>query len=250
MRSLLPTALLVLALTPLRAQQTIYDETRVLYRKELQGGLTIHGSGWGVNFFHGRHRTAKDRRLLGIGIVGMKHPKEIKSFNPFYEDSRGYFYGKANSLMLVRPMYGHKHQITDKIRHGGVEVNWLWAIGPSLGLAKPVYLQVGRPDSYPYDSIVIERYDPVAHDVQNIYGRATWFRGVGEMRVYPGGHGRFGFNFEHAGQASGIKALEVGASVDVFPVEIPIMAEVEGVRNKRVFFEFYLSLQFGKKYIQ
>lgn len=88
MRALVLVLLSCVALAPASAQQTIYDETRVLYRKELYGGVIVHGDGWGFNFYHGKHRTAKDRRLLGVEIVGMKHPKEIKSFNPFYEDSR------------------------------------------------------------------------------------------------------------------------------------------------------------------
>ena len=250
MRSLLSIGLLLLSVMPLWAQQTIYDETRVLYRKELLGGAVIHGDGWGFNFYHGKHKTAKDRRMLGIEIVSMKHPKEIKSFNPFYEDSRGYFYGKQNTMLILRPSFGGKHQIADKIRRSGVEVNYVWSVGPSLALVKPVYLQIGKPDNFPYDAIVTERYDPAIHDIQNIFGRASWFNGFGEMRLYPGGFGRFGFNFEHSGEASGIKAIEVGASMDAYPVVVPIMAELEDVTNKQFFFELYLTVQFGKKYTQ
>jgi hypothetical protein len=254
MRFLLSMVLLFVLCTNVQAQQTIYDETRVLYRKEMLGGIMIHGDGWGLNFFHGKHRTARDRRMLGIEIVSMKHPKEIKSFNPYYEDSRGYFFGKQNSLMIVRPSYGRKHQITDKIRRSGVEVNYVWGIGPSIGLLKPVYLQIGKPDQFPYESIAIERYDPTAHDVHNIYGRATWFRGLNEMQLHLGAFGRFGFNFEHSGQIAGIKALEVGTTIDAFPTVVPIMAERVGnteevIRNKQFFFGFYLSMQFGKKFI-
>jgi hypothetical protein len=153
-------------------------------------------------------------------------------------------------MLIVRPTYGGKHQITDKIRRSGVEVNYVWGIGPSLGLAKPVYLEIGKPDNIPYETFVIERYDPAIHDVQNIYGRASYFKGFGEMKLYPGGFGRFGLNFEYSGQTTGIKAIEVGASLDAYPVVVPIMAELEGVTNKQFFFEFYLAIEFGKKYIQ
>ena len=195
MRIVTLTIFLLLLWTTVQGQQTIYDETRVLYRKELLGGLTLHGDGWGVNFFHGKHRTAKDRRMIGVEIVSMKHPKEIKSFNPIYEDSRGYFYGKQNALLIFRPTYGRKHQIADKIRRSGVEVNYVWSIGPSIGLLKPVYLQIGKvlPNSSYYESITIERYDHEKHDVHNIYGRATWFRGINEIVPHFGAFGRFGF---------------------------------------------------------
>lgn len=244
----LQLALVLLVATTASAQQTIYEETRVPYSKELIGGILIHGDGWGLQFYHAKFRTARDRRLLGFEVVGMKHPKEIKSFNPYYEDSRGYFYGKSNALLILRPTYGRKLQLTDKIRRSGVEVNFIWGIGPSLGLLKPVYLQIGKPDRIPYETIVVERYDPAVHDVQNIYGRATWFNGVGEMKLYPGGFGRVAFSFEYSGQVTGLKGIEVGATVDAYPTVVPIMAELEGVTNKQFFFEFYLALQFGKKY--
>lgn len=249
MRALLVMLLLLITSAPVLAQQTIYDEARILYRKELLGGIIVHGDGWGLLFQHVKHRTSRDRRVLGIDIVGMRHPKEVKSFNPYYEESRGYFYGKANTMMVLRPTFGGKHQIADKIRKTGVEVNTVWGIGPSLALLKPVYLQIGKPDNFPYETVVIERYDPNLHGVHNIYGRATWFRGVGELRPYPGVHGRFGFNFEHSGQASGVKALEIGATLDAYPEKLPIMAALEGVENKRFFLQFYFALQFGKKFI-
>ena len=241
--------LLVSVASSVVGQQTVFDDTRVLYRKELHGGVMAHGDGWGVNFFHGKHRTAKSRRMLGIEIVGMKHPKEIKSFNPYYEDARGYFYGKLNSLILFRPSWGRKELITDKLRKSGVEVNYVWSVGPSIALLKPVYLQIGKP-RLPYETIVVERYDPKEHYPDDIFGRASWFKGLDKSTFMFGGFARFGLNFEHSGTASGIKAIEVGASLDAFAEVVPIMAGIEGVQNKQFFLELYLSLQFGKKYIR
>lgn len=249
MRTLLLSALLLIGCTA-GAQETVYEDARVPFKREWYGGAMIHGDGWGLNLYYAKHRTAVDRLLYGLEIVGMKHPKEVKSFNPYYEESRGYFYGKSNALLIVRPTFGKKQQLTDKIRKSGVELNLVWGIGPSLGLAKPVYLEIGKPDNVPYQEFAIERYDPAVHNIQNIYGRASWFRGLGEARLYPGAFGRAGLNFEYSGHTTGIKALEVGASMDAYPVKVPIMAELEGVENKQFFFEFYLAVQFGRKYVR
>ena len=155
---------------------------------------------------------------------------------------------------MLRPGYGRKHRITEKIRKSGVELNYVWAIGPSLALLKPVYLQIGyRVDSRdgpPYDSILEERYDPQRHFANNIYGRASWFRGFNEIKVEPGVFGRLALNFEYAGDNTGIRALEVGTTVDAYARRIPVMAQIEGVVNKRFFLEFYLALQFGSKTIR
>jgi hypothetical protein len=216
----------------------------------MYGGPLVHGDGWGGTFQYGKYATARNRVMYGLDIVSMKHPKEIKSFNPYYQDARGYFSGKLNSMFIIRPTYGRKHRITEKIRKSGVEVNYLWGVGPSLGFLKPVYLQIIEGES---NDLVFttEKYDPVRHSADNIYGRASWFKGLGETKLYPGAFGRFAFNFEYAGDNTGVRALEVGASMDAYAEKLPIMADLEdeGI-NKQFFFEFYLAVEFGSKKVR
>ena len=66
------------------------------------------------------------------------------------------------------------------------------------------------------------------------------------MRFAPGGFAKFGLNFEFSSEREGLKALELGAKVNVYPWEIPIMTAID---NKFIFTELYICLQFGKKYI-
>lgn len=250
-----PLSIISFCLCLTLSAQSIYDDQgRTLYSHEIYGGPLLHGGGWGGHLFYGKYRTAADRDLYGFELVGMKHPKEVKSYNPYYEDSRGYFYGKLNSTHFIRLTYGRKHRITEKIRKSGVELNYVWGVGPSFAFLKPIYLEIGYradgKDNPPYDNIIEERYDPARHFANNIFGRASWFLGLGEMSVMTGAFGRFALNFEYAGENSGIKALEVGASLDAFTAPVPIMAEFEGVQNKQFFLEFYLALQFGGKKIR
>lgn len=250
LRSLLILSAIVLVrIAAAQTPVSIYDDaSRSLYAREIAGGPLLHGDGWGGTFQYGKYVTAKDRVLYGVDIISMKHPKEIKSFNPYYQDARGYFYGKLNSLLIIRASFGRKHRIAEKLRKSGVEVNYLWGIGPSLGLLKPVYLQIGHPGEYPYTSITTERYDPEIHFANNIFGRASWFKGLGETRLYPGAFGRFAFNFEYAGDNTGLVALETGVTMDAYGTKLPIMADLqdEGI-NKQFFLEFYIALQFGSK---
>jgi hypothetical protein len=97
---------------------------------------------------------------------------------------------------------------------------------------------------------VIERYDPDVHNVQNIYGRASWFNGIGEIKPYLGGFGRMAVNFEYSGHTTGIKAIEAGMSMDAYATKVPIMAELDGVENKQFFFEFYIAVQLGKRLVK
>jgi hypothetical protein len=91
LRFLTPVLLISLCgMVRAQSQPSVYDEPgRTLYSHEMYGGPLIHGDGWGITFQYGKYATAKDRNMLGIDIVSMKHPKEIKSFNPNYQDARG-----------------------------------------------------------------------------------------------------------------------------------------------------------------
>lgn len=230
------------------AQETLYDETMVVYKHQWYGGINVHTSGWGLNLNLLKNRTAFKARVLKLEIIGLNSHKQVKSYNPFYEDARGYHYGKQYSFYAVRPSWGFKKVITDKLRKNGVEVGYVWNIGPSIGLAKPVYLEILRdgPTSTSR-TIVVERYDVDKHFHEDIYGRASSLLGWGELNVFPGLHGNFGFVFEYSNNKTGIKALEAGVAFDGYGKKIPVMA-LEGSENRQFFLNFYLSILFGKKY--
>ncbi|NNK80611.1 MAG: hypothetical protein HKO93_03850, partial [Flavobacteriales bacterium] len=93
MERLLPFYLLIaifcLPFKAVKAQQSIYEEPTVIFTKSLQGGVHVHPRGWGVNFAYGDIRTVDKTILYGVEILGMKHSKEVKQFNAFYEDAKG-----------------------------------------------------------------------------------------------------------------------------------------------------------------
>ncbi len=51
-----------------------------------------------------------------------------------------------------------------------------------------------------------------------------------------------GFNFEYSKEDKVIHAVELGAQINAFPKEIPIMA---GTDNKAIFFSLFVSYRFG-----
>lgn len=230
------------------SESTIFDESVIIYERSVYGGAILHTNGWGAHLTFTKNKGAFQSRLLQLDIVGMKHPKEVRSFNPYYDDSRSYIYGKLNNFFVIRPTIGKKYLKFDKIRKSGVAVGFNWRVGPSLGFTKPVYLEIGIPGEGPfsYVDIIVEKYDPERHSVENIFGRASGLRGFDELRIQPGLHGAFAFNFEYDPEREGIKGIEVGATIDYYPMnEIEIMAFAD---NMSLFFNFYVTLQFGKKF--
>lgn len=246
--------LFVLALVPRTCAQSeadLYDGPVVVYSNQHFGGLHLHTNGWGGTFTYGKYRGAKQVLLFSIDAVSMKHDKEIKSFNPVYEDSRSYVYGKLNNFYLFRPGIGKKKIITTKLRKSGVQFGYSYTVGASLGITKPVYLEIGYP-SIPYDYLQVERYNPNVHYFDDIYGRAPGFHGLDNLKLHPGAFAKFALNFEYSNTKDRLKGLEAGVTLDAFPNRIPIMADEVGDQtgavNKWLFQTFYLTLFIGKKY--
>jgi hypothetical protein len=227
-------------------KETIFDEATIVYKKAVFGGVIAHTQGWGAHLSFGKNKTAFKSRIIQFDVVNMRHPKEIRTVNAFFEDGRSFVFGKVNSFFILRPTIGQRYIKFDRIRPSGVGVGYSWRVGPSIGFTKPVYLEIISPDNSPLFSVIVERYDPIKHEIQDIYGRAGGLRGFGEMQIQPGLHGAFAFNFEYDAKREGLKGIEVGATMDFFPggpVEIMAFAD-----NQQLFFNFYINLQFGSKF--
>ena len=216
-------------------------DIKLIYRSDYSGGLFLHSHGYGANFRYGQNLTARVKRIFSAELLNMKHPKEKKIFNAGQDDARGYYYGKLNSLTLLRASIGRQKIIHAKELKGGVQVSYLYAFGPILGFLKPIYLEIGETG---FSSVKIERYDPDEHSQGEIYGRALFTYGLNEISFVPGGHAKFAMNFEYAPDDDLMKALEVGMLLDVYAKEPEIMTTA---KNEQFWLTFYVNLQFGKK---
>lgn len=245
------TLLVIAPLSPLKAQIVPESEIGdtlggVILRNEIGGGIQLHNHGFGGSFRRGHQVTAFRKRLWEADLVTMKSPKEVRTVNPYFNNARSYIYGKLNSVMVLRTGLTSHQQLNRKPRDGGVEIRWLYGIGASVALAKPVYLNIIRFTSSTYEyEISTERYDPDQHFVDNIYGRGPFLKGIEKTKLYPGAYGRFGFSFDYSGDHAKVRTLEIGSTLDFYPIPVPVMA----LNNKEHYFvNFYLSFHFGRKY--
>lgn len=228
------------------------DDVQLLYRNEREFGVVINSSGWGFNYRRGKHITGYKKRTLEVEMVGLRHPKEIKS-QVGDIGSKGYFYGKQFTTTLFRGGYGYTKVITGKSDRRGVELRMVTLGGPVLALAKPVYLNIWYPKDGTWNQgdYKIERYDsenPMHKPIDangNIIGRASYFHGIDKMNFFPGAFFKLGLSFEHSNIDDDIKLLEVGMTVDAFYKTIPIMATA---KNNQVYVNVYLNIMFGKKW--
>jgi len=221
------------------------DDTPVLLRTEKSWGGILHTQGLGFNYWDAKHKTAAIKRLLEFEFVTLKHPKEVKSINPYFENAKSFKFGKLNSAALLRANIGRHKTLNNKPYWGGVEVRYMYFGGLTGAFLKPVYLSILYPTTIPYKYLVVdERYDPDKHNSDLIYGRASFFKGFNQLKIYPGLNTKLGLSFEYGSHTEYFRSLDLGITADVFLKKVPIMAFDN---NNNYFITFFVSLHFGKR---
>ena len=225
------------------------EEKPILLKNEASFGILIHSNGYGIEGKRSYQKTYKRKLIFEGQLVGMKHPKEIKTINTRYQNPKSFIYGKMNTLTILRFAIGEQRILFGKAERTGVEVRFNYLGGLSFGFVKPVYLLIDRSDSQNIEAnLVAEKYDPTneyQNNVENIAGRASFTLGLDQLKPYPGLFTKAGFNFEYAPYHEDIKSLEVGAALDIYGKEVPIMAFA---KNKQIFLSFYITFIYGHKW--
>jgi hypothetical protein len=228
--------------------QTLPDTMpeNVLLEKQWTLGALLHTNGWGLRFRRGHNVKALRQFMWEIEFSTYKSPKEVRSINPYFSDSRSYFYGKLNYVWFFRGGLGQQRILNRKPYWGGVQLSWIYYGGLSLAVTKPVYLYIIHFNSGFTDyEVREEQYNPEIHYLDNIYGRGSFLAGLSKVGLHPGVYVKTGLDFEFGVKNRQISSLEVGGIFDYSPIPVPIMA----YNPKQTFFlTLYVSVMFGKRY--
>lgn len=262
----LPFAILILTFTllfPLMVQaQDVAEADTVdmgfLLRREQSGNIMLHTLGYGGGFRFGTNKTYYKNRMFEFDLLEMRAPNQARRYNENFSNPRSYYYGKLNNLYILRAGTGSQYLLNRKPYWGGVEVRAFYYGGLDVGFAKPSYLYIAYytvvDNQIILERTVLERYDPEKHFpyiganpncLCDIYGRGPILSGLDKLKIYPGLYLKGGFNFEFSALNDRIKALEIGATIDIFPQKVPVMAFKE---PDLFFITGYFSFHFGKRY--
>ncbi|MCF8331545.1 MAG: hypothetical protein K9H84_03750 [Bacteroidales bacterium] len=237
----------ILIINPIFAQQEDTSGAEELLRHEWGAGGLLHIDGFGVTARNIRSINYYNKWFYELDIITMKHPKEVKTINSFYPNTKSFIYGKKNSVFIVRGGLGRLKLLNrEPLWESGVEVRLIYSVGASLAFTKPVYVYIIQDDPSTFGiSRKLEKFDSEKHGIWDIQGRGPFTKGFNELGFFPGAFGKLGFNFEIASERQKVRALEAGAVIDLYPKKIPIM-DVE--QNKQLFLSFYVSFYFGTRY--
>lgn len=224
------------------AQELDPGQIDALLTKDFSVGINLNTSGWGFAFDYNSQKNYKYKKSYGLLLTNIHHPKENKVLGTL--GSKGYYFGKINSLVSLRPYYGGKLRLFKSVRQNGVEISYKWGIGLSLGIVKPVYVEINTIES---GNLIHQpiRYDPSQYFYGQIYSRSPWSKGLGESKIATGVFLKQGLSFNFSTFKTGLSGGEIGFILDYYPINKIELMYLQKINN--LFASLYLQFNLGKK---
>lgn len=229
----------------------------IIYNQEFAIGVKIHTNGFAIGLDLGKLKSYNKTTFLHFDIGEIHHPKETRQSFDFPSTitgkvSKAFKFGKRNNFYVLRAGLGKKRYFSEKAKRKGAAIGITYEGGFSLGLLKPYYLELFPVDGSPNSLPVSTKYSKENHDrftdIFQIYGASGFTKGLSELSPVPGIHGSLAVHFDWGAFDEYLKALEVGVMLDFFTEKVPIMVEVDDIENNPYFINFFVNIQFGKRY--
>jgi hypothetical protein len=210
------------------------------YQSEFTWGINKNTFGGLIGGFTFKKARKLNDRLLetyGLEVMNVKHPQEQR----YHSQSTGNFfiYGKSNYLYALRFQYGRDFILFKKAPQQGVEIKGVFAVGPSIGVLSPYYVETGA-DAGGIVSIR-KKYNPSIR-FEEIYGPGRLFEGLGESTLKIGANAKAAVNFELGTIKSQVTGFEAGFLLDAYAGEIEL---VPTAKNYSLFPVFFFTLFYG-----
>jgi len=249
------------------AQQTLdlnannyNSKVGLVYSTENTFDIRLHTNGASLGLNFGQIESYYKTSFWHFDIGELKHARETKQSRSLQGGAlggsfRSFVYGKQNNFFTVRGGYGQKKYLSEKARFKGVAVGLSYEGGPTIGVTKPYYLILRYvSENFGQLNYRSEKYseENAARFLanENIFGADSFTRGLTEVGIIPGIHASASLHFDFGTFDEFVKAVEVGAMVDFFFKEVPIMIEspvTPELNNQMAFINLFINVQFGKR---
>ncbi len=171
----------------------------------------------------------------GLELINVRHPAELKVVTG---TGNSYILSKKNHLFAIRGQYGRAYVLLKKAPQQGVQINLNLAIGPSIALEAPYYVEYQQSTRVPYD--------PLKHpDRGEVTGRGFIFQGLFESSIVIGANVKASLNFEFGTLKSSVSGFEAGFLLDAYTRKIDMMAESDD--NYAMWPTAFITLFYGSR---
>ena len=233
---LLSSLFFVFSFTTVFAQRE--DVGNYEYDKEYLFGINKNTNGGLIGGFVFKAGTRIDDSQFsfwGIELSNVKNPKEARYRTPL---GNSFIFGKSNYLYAIRPHYGREIVLFKKAPNQGVQVSALAAVGPTIGIIAPYYIEyyVNRVET------VTVQFDPEIHQRGNILGTGSLLEGIGQSEVAFGATLKAALMFEFGVFRSSASGLELGYMLEGYNKEIPLIPTTD---NNQIFQSAYFTFFYG-----
>ncbi len=238
MRILNTIAILLLSSICLLAQtQDSYE-----YQSEFTWGInknTSSGLIGGFVFKKAIKINERSLRTFGLEIINVKHPQERRE--PSQATGNFFIIGKSNYLYAFRFQYGRDWILFKKAPQQGVEVKLVTALGPSVGIVAPYYVEYAS-DQAGFQTVTAQ-YNPSIL-AETIYGTGHLLEGLGESKLKIGANLKAAINFELGITKSQVTGFEAGFLIDAYTSQIEL---VPTAKNYAVYPTLFITLFYGSR---
>ena len=195
----------------LNGQGDLNQEQKVFFRNEKSLGILLNTDGIGLSYRAAKRINFLNKSLIEIDGGILKHPKEYKLSN-YYNQGGSFVFGKLNSTFYLKGGIGLQRELYKKADLGGIAIRYFYSAGPVLGIYKPIFYKVLYPISTTTYGWKYEKFTTSVASPQDIYSKASFFKGLDETRILPGLYAKGGLNFEYSKEDKIIHAVEIGCS--------------------------------------
>ncbi|MCF6360391.1 MAG: hypothetical protein L3J29_06475 [Cyclobacteriaceae bacterium] len=194
---------------------------------------TASGLIGGVVFKKSIRNTSGSFTTYGLELVNFKHPAQLKAVTG---TGNSFTLGKVNHLFAIRGQYGRNYVVFQKAPQQGVQISLNLAVGPSIGLEAPYYIE--------YKQSVRIPYDPSIHFIEDITGRGFIFQGLFKSNIIIGANIKTSLSFEFGSLKSSVSGFEAGFLLDAYARKINMMSTAE---NYAVWPTAFITLFYGSR---
>jgi len=219
------------------AQGDIDNQDKIFYRNEKSLAFMLNSNGWGFNGRYAKRKDAANKIFYDVDFAYLKHPKEVRVTSLINPSSQSFVLGKQYIALDFRFGYGKQKEIYRKFDVGGISVRRFQSIGPSISVLKPIYYEMAKGQN----DMVTEKFNKDSSEF--IIGKASFFKGIDELKVIPGGFVKLGLSFEYSRLDQVIHSLDAGVIGEAFLQKLPIMATKH---NSWFFLTLFISYRIGK----
>jgi hypothetical protein len=213
------------------------------YQSEFTWGINKNTAGGligGLVFKKARKLNDRVLETFGLEIMNVKHPLERRTNS--LSTGNFYIYGKSNYLYAFRLQYGRDIILFKKAPQQGVEIKGVFAVGPTIGVVAPYYVEYA-PNENPNMITITAQYNP-GISANSILGTGRLFQGLGRSKITPGANLKAALNFELGTSKNQVTGFEAGFLLDAYAKEIELMPST---KNYSIFPTLFITLFYGSR---